>query len=191
MVEGTVQFNNARYIARDTADYPATLRSRLGENAPIGLTLLGDSRLLRAHKTALFCSARTPGDAILRAHDAARRVRDEGITVISGFHSPIEKECLRILLRGKQPLIVCPARAINAIRIPKDLKPAFDSRRVLILSPFTGQPKRITKNSALRRNDVVAALADDVYIAHVSQGGETARIAELLDGWKVPRVAGL
>lgn len=55
----------------------------------------------------VFCSARAPGDAILRAHDAARRMCDEGVTVISGFHSPIENECLRILLRGKQLIIIC------------------------------------------------------------------------------------
>lgn len=190
-VERRSRHDGPQRIALDAEDYPEILRSRLGENAPVELTVLGDPSLLRLRKTALFCSARTPSDAILRAHDAARRMRDEGVTVISGFHSPIEKECLRILLRGKQPIIVCPARAIDAIRLSQDLKAAFDSGRVLVLSPFTGQPKRITKDSALRRNDVVAALADDVYIAHVSPGGETARIAELLDLWKVPRMAGL
>ena len=150
---------------------------------------MGNIRLLANRKIALFCSARTPGGAILRAHDAARRLRDEGTTVISGFHSPLERECLRILLRGKQPIIICPARAIEAMRIPKDLRAAFDSGRVLILSPFTGQPKRITKDSALRRNEVAAALADDAYIAHVAPGGGTARIVELLDVWKVSHIA--
>jgi len=35
--------------------------------------------------------------------------------VISGFHTPAEKECLRILLRGAQPIIICPARSIEPI----------------------------------------------------------------------------
>lgn len=60
-------------IARDAADYSDILRSRLGEHAPAELIVLGDRRPLRSRRTALFCSARTPGDAILRAHDAARR----------------------------------------------------------------------------------------------------------------------
>lgn len=177
-------------VGRDAPDYPDMLRSRLGENAPAELTLVGDLRLLRSRRTALFCSARTPGDAILRAHDATRRMRDEGITVISGFHSPIEKECLRILLRGKQPLIICPARAVEAMRIPKELRTAFDVDRLLFLSPFTGQPERITKGSALRRNIVVAALADDAYIAHVSPGGGTERITRMLKAWRVPMLEG-
>jgi predicted Rossmann fold nucleotide-binding protein DprA/Smf involved in DNA uptake len=175
-------------IARDAADYPGVLGSRLGDSAPAQLAVLGDVGLLRSRRTALFCSARTPGDAILRTHDAARRMRDEGVTVISGFHSPIEEECLRILLRGRQPVIICPARAIETMRIPTGIRAAFEAGRVLFLSPFTRQPARITKESAVRRNEVVAALADDAYIAHVVPGGGTARIAQMLDGWGVPRV---
>jgi predicted Rossmann fold nucleotide-binding protein DprA/Smf involved in DNA uptake len=190
MAKSIDQSASLQRIARDVADYPVMLRSRLGENAPVELTVPGEPSLLRLHKTALFCSARTPGDAILRAHDAARRMRDEGVTVISGFHSPIEKECLRILLRGRQPVIICPGRAIEAMRIPKDLRAAFDAGRVLFLSPFVNQPKRVTRESAVRRNEIVAALADAVYIAHVSPNGGTERIANMLETWNVPRVDG-
>ncbi len=180
----------ARRIVRAATDYPAILASRLGDDAPAELIVLGNPELLRNHRTALFCSARTPGDAILRAHDAARRMRDEGVAVISGFHSPIEKECLHILLRGKQPIIICPARAIEAIRIPTDCRAAFDAGRVLYLSPFAMEPKRVTKNSAARRNEFVAALADDAYVAHAGPGGQTAKTVELLRGWAVPSVVG-
>ena len=187
-VKRTSQPAGPHRIARDAEDYPGTLRSRLSENAPRELIVLGDRSLLRLRKTALYCSARTPGDAILRAHDAARRMRDEGVTVISGFHSPIERECLRILLRGKQPLIICPARAIEAMRVPTEARDAFDAGRVLIVSPFSATPKRITKESAVRRNEVVAALANEAYIAHVEPGGGTARITQMLELWNVRRL---
>lgn len=162
------------------------LASRLGDSAPEELIALGNPDLLRTRRTALFCSARTPGEAILRAHDAARRMRDDGVTVISGFHSPIEHECLRILLRGKQPIIICPARAIDEMRIPTECRIAFDAGRVLYVSLFASQPRQITADSALRRNEMVAALADDAYIAHVSPGGQTTRIADMLLKWKGP-----
>lgn len=118
-------------------------------------------------------------------------MRDDGVTVISGFHSPIEEECLRILLRGSQPVIVCPARAIETMRVPTAIRAAFEAGRVLFLSPFNGQPKRITKESAVRRNEVVAALADDAYIAHVAPGGSTARIAQMLQTWGIRRQDGV
>ncbi len=122
----------------------------------------------------------------MRAYDTARRLRDEGITVISGFHSPIEQECLRILLRGKQPIIVCPARAIAGMRIPAECRPAFEAGRLLYFSPFVESPKRVTRDSALRRNELVAALADQAHIAHVTPGGQTAQVVEMLDRWRVP-----
>lgn len=166
--------------------WPETLTKRLSGRAPSTLLLIGPSDLLAEQKVALFCSARTPGDAILRAHDAAGRMRDEGMTVISGFHSPIEKECLKILLRGKQPIIICPARAIESMRIPAACRAAFNAGRVLFLSPFTKQPRRVTKESALRRNEVVAALADEAYVAHVAEGGQTEAIMGMLKRWRVP-----
>lgn len=180
----------AHRLARADARYPGVLLARLGENAPGALTAIGPVALLANRKTALFCSARTPGDAILRAHDMAGRLRDEGATVISGFHSPIERECLHILLRGKQPIIVCPARAIEAMRVPPDCRNAFDAGRVLYLSPFAMEPRRVTKDSAARRNEFVAAMADNAYVAHAVPGGQTTKTIELLRAWAVPSAVG-
>ena len=177
-------------ISPADADWPVRMSERLGEAAPATLQAIGPLTLLDARKTALLCSARTPGDAIIRAHDAARRLRDEGASVISGFHSPLEKDCLRILLRGKQPIIVCPARAIDHLRIAGELRPPFAAGRVLFLSSFTGSPRRVTRESARRRNELVAALADEAFIAHVTPGGETERLAEMMRGWGVPTVSG-
>lgn len=167
-------------------DWPRCLTRRLAEHGPPVLNVIGPLALLAASRTALFCSAHTPGEAILRAHDAARRMRDANVTVISGFHSPIEKECLQILLRGKQPIIICPGRAIEAMRIPTDCRTAFGAGRILFLSPFTRRLKRVTKESALRRNEVVAALADEAYVAHAAEGGQTAAIVGMLKRWRVP-----
>jgi predicted Rossmann fold nucleotide-binding protein DprA/Smf involved in DNA uptake len=164
---------------------PESLIKRIGVSAPRTLQVIGPEGLLEARKVALFCSARTPGEAILRAHDAARRMRDQGVTVISGFHSPIEKECLKILLRGRQPIIICPGRAIESMRVPSACRAAFDAGRVLFLSPFTKRPRRVTKESALRRNEIVAALADEAYVAHIDSGGKTDQIVRKLAEWKV------
>jgi predicted Rossmann fold nucleotide-binding protein DprA/Smf involved in DNA uptake len=51
------------------ASFPARLRERLGDAAPAQIFALGNLNLLALPKTALFCSTRCPGDAILRAYD--------------------------------------------------------------------------------------------------------------------------
>lgn len=167
---------NPIVISGGDARYPARLSGRLGASAPDQLTALGNLALLALHKTALFCSARCPGDAILRTYDQAAQWRDEGRCIISGFHSPVEKECFRILLRGTSPIILCPARSLPK-RVPGTLiKPLADGR-LLILTCFNKNERRVTKELATRRNLVVAALADETWFANITPGGQLARLA--------------
>jgi len=56
---------------------------RLGEDTPAQIWLLGDARILNTSKTAIFCSSRCPGNAILNAFDAARELRDKYMKIIS------------------------------------------------------------------------------------------------------------
>ena len=144
-------------VRANDASWPETLTSRLGEGAPQRLYTIGSIDLLASRKIALLCSAHVSGDAILRAYDAAQKLRDDGVTVISGFHSPIEKDCLEILLRGKQPIIICLARAMEKIRLPSAWRVALD-----------------------------AALADEVLIIHATSGGQIERISELVNSWRIP-----
>ncbi len=69
----------------------------------------GNLHLLEEPLTAFFCSARCAGDLILKTYDLARSMRDAGVAVIGGFQIPMERECLRLLLRGTQPVVICPA----------------------------------------------------------------------------------
>ena len=164
-------------IPHDDPRYPARLRERLGANAPVQLSALGKLELLAQPKTALFCSACCPGDAILRAYDQAAKWRDEGRCVISGFHSPVEKECLRILLRGSQPIIICPGRSLPR-RLPVEWQESLANGRLLILSCFRPEESRPTAELATRRNELVAALADEIWFAHITPGGQMERLAK-------------
>ena len=115
----------------------------MGHAAPDQLSALGNLDLLPLPKTALFCSTRCPGNFILTAYDQAANWRDAGRCVISGFHSPVEKECLKILLRGSQPIIVCPARSLPQ-RVPPDWEKPLAEGRLLILSCFNESERRVT-----------------------------------------------
>lgn len=172
-------------IASSDLGYPRRLRERLGEDAPARLSVLGNLDVLSLPKTALFCSARCPGHAILAAHDQAARWREEGRCVIGGFHSPVEKECLRILLRGRQPVILCPARGLEGMRLPADWKKPLVDSRLLVLSPFPASERRVTKDLAVERNRLVAALADEVVFAHIAPGGHLAELSQLVAGWGI------
>lgn len=178
---------NVLTLTPSEASWPWRVAKRLGAAAPTRLWAIGDSGMLTERKIALFCSVRCPGDAILGAYDAARKLRDQGVTVVSGFHSPVEKECLRILLRGAQPVVICLARSMEKIRLPKEWRGPLEAGRLLILSPFAKRPRRPDRRSARRRNELVAALADEILIVHAEPGGAIEHIADLVNRWNLPR----
>ena len=177
-------------ILPDDPRWPRVLAKRLGKQSPPQLWVLGNLDLLQERKTALFCSARCPGDAILRACDTARQWRDEKRCVISGFHSVVEKECLRILLRGVQPIIICPARSLENFRLPTDWKEPLAQNRLLLLSCFPAKHNRVTAELAARRNELVAALADEALIIYANPGGHIEQLSALLSKWGI-RVVGV
>ena len=140
----------------------------------------GNLRLLDEPLVALFCSNRCPGDLILKTYDLARAMRDAGVPVIGGFQTPMERECLRVLLRGSQPVVVCPARGIEGMRVPRDWRTALGEDRLLVISPFPSTRRRPTAELSFQRNDLVTDLADQVFIAHAAPGSKTEAFARKL-----------
>ena len=156
------------------------MNGRTAKLLPPDAAHLGNLRLIAETLTALFCSNRCPGDLILKTYDLARAVRDAGVPVIGGFQTSMQRECLRLLLRGNQPIVVCPARGIDSMRVPRDWRPALDGGRLLVLSPFPATARRPTAKLAAQRNDLVAELARRVFIAHAAPGSKTEAFARKL-----------
>jgi len=148
------------------------------------ITALGNLEVLQSKKLALFCSVRCPGKLILATHDFCHELRNKGVTVVGGFHSPVERECLNILLRGTGRIIICPARGLEGIRMRAELKAAIDQGRMLFLSPFKAQQRRATAQMAVYRNLFVAAVADAIFVAHARPTGKTEQFCREVLGWR-------
>ncbi len=101
--------------------------------------------------------------------------------VIGGFHTPVEREVLRILLRRNAPVIIVLARAAQGWRAPKALGPAIKAAvaagTAQIVSPFPATQTRTTAATAEARNRHILTLAPTVLIAHASPGGRTEALA--------------
>jgi hypothetical protein len=93
------------------ASQPVALKGKVGPSASLTdwkfkhgdavLHRIGDEAILRQKCMGLICSVRCPGSIVIKTFDAIRELRDAGIIVAGGFHSPMEKECLDFLLRGQ------------------------------------------------------------------------------------------
>src|SRR5207244_7197156 len=106
-------------IETSSATCPSALRDGMAV-AGIGQRLwaIGKLQILEQPLLGFFCSTKCPGEVILQTYDLARALREAGIPMIGGFHTPMEKECLALLLRGTQPMVICPARSIAQMRLP-------------------------------------------------------------------------
>jgi predicted Rossmann fold nucleotide-binding protein DprA/Smf involved in DNA uptake len=164
-------------IASTSPDFPTALRSELLTPLYPQLWAIGNLKLLKARLLGFLCSTKCPGNVIVHTYDLARVLRDAGIPVIGGFQSPMEKEFLDLLLRGQQPIVICPARSIEQIRLPTAWRTPLDEGRLLVLSPFTASYRRPTAGLAEQRNCLVVALSEAVVIAHANPGSKIARLS--------------
>lgn len=107
----------------------------------------------------------------LKAHNFAKEIRDGEIGVISGFHAPVEKEILEVLLKGTCPIVVVLGRRLEGARLPAAWKTEVEIGRMLVISPFKEYQKYVTKEISLKRNDLAARIAGRVLIVHASEEG--------------------
>ncbi|MBD2325991.1 DNA-processing protein DprA [Alkalinema sp. FACHB-956] len=179
---------NLQTLFPKDATYPIALKTSAAFKTAPPLAAIGNLDLLAQNATppscsktlALFCSKQCPGDLILKTYDLAQALRDANISVISGFHTPIEQDCLKILLRGIQPIIHCPARSIHQMRLSPAQKQAIGANRLLLISPFSASYPRITAELAAKRNAMIGAIAHIILIAYAAPNSKTLALAQSL-----------
>ena len=129
---------------------------------------LGELKLLDDAPIAFFCSTRCDGDAVLKAYEWARQQCDLGATVISGFHTPLEKDVYAILARRGAKLIHCYPKRLPLKRPTPEQCSLIDESRLLLLAPTAcAQLLRPTRQSCSIRNRFVADLAQTIFIASI------------------------
>ncbi len=143
--------------------------------------VLGYSPLLKkANRVAIFCSNKCPGEIILKCQDWANGMIPSDTVIISGFHTPVEKEVLRILLRSNHPIVICPARSLVKMRLPPLWKNAIESEILCLASDFPPKITRATKETAKQRNHFVVNLSNSILIPYAANGSKTEALAKTL-----------
>ena len=146
-------------------------------------TFTGNKDLLQLHKTAFLCSRKIPASVVLKCYDWAIEQREVGNCIISGFHSQLEKDVLHYLLKGRQPIIIALARGLKE-KIEQELQKPFDEGRILVITPFTDTIKRVTTETAAKRNEMMLELADNVVVGFVSEDGNLGRLLQTKMSYK-------
>lgn len=139
------------------------------------MEFLGDENIFKFHKTAYLCSRKFPASAVVKSFDWAVEQCDKGNCIICGAHSKIEKDIFNILLSGTQPLILVLARGMKS-NYSTEIKSAVENNRLLIVTPFPNNIKRITEKTSRERNLFMLDLADEIVIGYAYKQGSLQEI---------------
>ncbi len=168
---------NVRCVTADCSDFPKVLRTGSKASVYSQIWAIGDLAILDRPLLGLVCSIRCPGDVILKTYDMIQALREQGVPIIGGFHSPMEKDCLDILLRGTQPIVICPARGLSTMQLPVKWRKGIKDGQLLILSIFEPKHKRLSAPLAEKRNQFVADICTRLFIPHASSKSKTEKLA--------------
>jgi len=135
---------------------------------------VGNASLLDQRLTAFFSSRQCPGVAIRAAMNWAVEQTRSKNPIISGFHSPLEQSVLEVLLTAGTPCVIVIARRLEQAPLPPARLLAVQKRTAAIVS-MDDTTRRLTAESAVRRNDWVAEHAARIVVAHASLGGGLQR----------------
>jgi predicted Rossmann fold nucleotide-binding protein DprA/Smf involved in DNA uptake len=179
----SLAFGDIKRIDKGGAEYPNSLIRHLPNDAPDSFTALGNIGILDQRKLAVFCSTTCPAEITSQTRDLMEKLADARVVVIGGFHSPVERQCLDILLRAALPIIVFPARSLVKLRIRREHKEPLEAGRLLYLSFFRSHRHRSDVEMASRRNRLVAAPADKTIIPYAAPGSKTEDLCRELIAW--------
>ena len=137
------------------------------------MDLSGNKGLLDRHLVAFFASRTAPPEALELATRWAQEIAQTDKIVISGFHSPIERSVLDILLGRGCSVVVTLGRSLYR-KIPAHLQAAYDQNRVLFIS-FRDNPRPSFSNSQIR-NWATVNLADELVFAPFDNTSQLATL---------------
>ncbi len=137
------------------------------------MDLSGNKELLDRRLVAFFASRTSPPEALDLARRWAYDIAKTDQVVISGFHSPIERAVLAILLAEGCSVVMTLGRSLYR-RVPAFLRAAYDENRLLFVS-FRSHARPSFSNSQLR-NWLTADLAEAVVFAPFADSSQLSTL---------------
>lgn len=145
------------------------------------MNIIGNIELLDRRKIGFLAGSKLNPLSVLPTLDWASEVSvRKDVSIVSGFHSQLERQVLDLLLNGKCGIICVLARSLYS-KVPTEYKSAFDCGRVLFITDE--KQNRSTKESAFRRNQLLVNFTDELYIPKIS---EESSIYKLLANYNKP-----
>lgn len=161
---------------------PVTLSSHCAQRVDPDLATqivgVGETALLAGPLLGLIASRECPGHVLLETLDRVPEWVKAGRVIVSGFHSPLEQQVLRSVLRRQGRVVKVLARGMRDYRPAAEERESLAAGRMLLITACPPEVRRTTRETALARNRLVLALASEVVVPHVADGSPLAALLE-------------
>jgi len=145
---------------------------------PSKLWGVGDPGLLEHKLLGIISARQTDPDLELKSSQLLKQlVSLEDIVFVSGWHSPLEEEALRILLEQEARLVLCVAKSLDRFVPSTELGRRITDGKALILTHCSPRAKRITRNASLRRNELIVELTKALLVVSAPEGSASWSLA--------------
>lgn len=163
------------------------LRDRLGTDAPEQLSGIGNAALLDEPLFGLIASRECPGHVLLETLARVPEWVKAGRVIVSGFHSPLEQQVLRSVLRRRGRVVKVLARGMTKYRPQPEEREPLATGHMLVITACAPEVRRTTRETALARNRLVLALAAEIVIPHVADGSPLAGLLAEIENTRETR----
>lgn len=157
---------------------PSHCAQRVGPELATRIVGAGETALLAEPLLGLIASRECPGHVLLETLERVPEWVQSGRVIVSGFHSPLEQQVLRSVLRRKGRAIKVLARGMSDYRPTAEEREPLETGRMLVITACPPDVRRTTRETALARNRLVLALASEVVVPHVADGSPLAALLE-------------
>jgi predicted Rossmann fold nucleotide-binding protein DprA/Smf involved in DNA uptake len=161
---------------------PPHCAQRVGPDLATRIVGVGETALLAEPLLGLIASRECPGHVLLETLDRVPEWVKAGRVIVSGFHSPLEQQVLRSVLRRKGRVVKVLARGFGGKS--GDYRPTAEEReplaagRMLVITACPQEVRRTTRETALGRNRLVLALAIDIVTPYIAANSPLAALLE-------------
>lgn len=155
---------------------PPHCAQRVGAELATRIVGVGETALLAESLLSLIASRECPGHVLLETLERVPEWVQSGRVIVSGFHSPLEQQVLRSVLRRKGRAIKVLARGMSDYRPTAEEREPLATGRLLVITACPPEMRRTTRETSLARNRLVLALASEIVAPYVAAGSPLAAL---------------